>query len=327
MYIAYDKQNNRIDIDDAVKSEIYYCPICEGQVIVKEGKVNAKHFAHKSGECKDSWHYDMSEWHRQKQCYFPIENREIVISHNGKTHRADVLVNNTVIEFQHSPITAQEFMERNHFFNSLGYRVAWVFDVSTAYELESLTYSEDNNYLMIWKNPMRIFAQSPKISDYNKNFSLWFSWDSDFDEGDWINKVIWTPKDEYEQNNFNRFIISSFPIDLESNIDIDDFFRSKEDYFKLKLYELKKSHPYFVKYIGEKGHPRSAYTCPKTNKFGVKMFSENGCLYCRYCYMIAEKNRPDSNKKAIYCCYPNQVRELCEGHPGYECSDAPIYEL
>ena len=96
-----------------------------------------------SGECTDHWHYDMSEWHRKKQSYFPIENREVVLRHKNKIHRADILINKTVIEFQHSPITAGEFMERNSFFNSLGLRIVWVFDISVAFESNNLIYSDD----------------------------------------------------------------------------------------------------------------------------------------------------------------------------------------
>ena len=327
MYTAYDQQNNRIDVEDAVRGESYFCPVCKNKVIIKEGKINAKHFAHMSGECTDHWHYDMSEWHRKKQSYFPIENREVVLRHKNKIHRADILINKTVIEFQHSPITAEEFMERNSFFNSLGLRIVWVFDISVAFESNNLIYSENKDNLMIWKKPMRIFSELPFISDDNKSFSLWFSWDSNNEYEDVINKVIWAIRDEYNTYSFNRFMVSPYYIDLKDKIDVDDFFRSKTDFFKLALSDLNKISSYKIKYIGEKCHPRDSYICPKTQKFGITLFGETGCRYCRYCYMVAQKGNQKPIKRAIYCCYPNQVRELHEGHPGYECDDAPVYEL
>ena len=37
-------------------------------------------------------------------------------------------MNNTVIEFQHSPIAAEEIAERNRFYTECGHKVVWVFD-------------------------------------------------------------------------------------------------------------------------------------------------------------------------------------------------------
>ena len=86
---------------------------------------------HKKGtQCLDGWSHDMSEWHRAWQEKFPEECREVVVEKNGVKHRADVLINNTVIEFQHSPITNEEILERNNFYLSCGYPVVWVFDAT-----------------------------------------------------------------------------------------------------------------------------------------------------------------------------------------------------
>lgn len=63
------------------------------------------------------------------QSFFPAENREVIVKHDGKIHRADVLVGNIAIEMQHSQISAEEFNDRNKFFESAGYRLVWVFDV------------------------------------------------------------------------------------------------------------------------------------------------------------------------------------------------------
>ena len=54
---------------------------------------------------------------------------ELFFQKNGEKHRADVFINDTVLEFQHSELSYDEFYERNEFYNSLGYDVEWIFDV------------------------------------------------------------------------------------------------------------------------------------------------------------------------------------------------------
>ena len=57
-----------------------------------------------------------------------------------KKHRADVLINGYVIEFQHSPISRDEIKERNEFYTNCGYKVIWVFDAN-----DKIKNSFDNN--------------------------------------------------------------------------------------------------------------------------------------------------------------------------------------
>ena len=132
MFVAADKDGNRVCIEDAVKGTEYFCPVCGRRVIIKakESLAMAQHFAHKKGEgCPDKWNYDeKSEWHRAWQDRFPKECRERVVENNGVKHRADVLINGTVIEFQHSHISPEEIAERNKFYTACGYKIVWVFD-------------------------------------------------------------------------------------------------------------------------------------------------------------------------------------------------------
>lgn len=130
MFVANDQEGKRITIEDAVPGGTYFCPVCGGALIVKakESEAVKEHFAHKSRRQCDSWNYDMSEWHRTWQRFFPEECREVVVQNGEEKHRADVLINNTVIEFQHSPISAEEIAERNSFYRACGYKVVWVFD-------------------------------------------------------------------------------------------------------------------------------------------------------------------------------------------------------
>ena len=327
VYIASDKDGNRISIYDAVSGKDYFCPICNSKVIIKEGKINAKHFAHQAKQCEDNWIYDMSEWHCQMQELFPIENREIVISNGVNVHRADILINDIVIEFQHSPISAEEYKNRNDFFMSLGYRVAWVFDVNEQFEKETLSFSSDNNpYLLTWKNPIRVFSNGPQPDDKNTRFAIWLSWDIGEKTREW-NKVTWCKSDENGNPCFGKIVVSEYNMELDGKLDVNELFYSKEDYLKLAIHELKSLYKYSIKYIGERGRDKEAYICPRRNEFGLQRKSEKACKYCKYCYMIANKKRTNEYKSAIYCCYPEQVRETGKAHPGYECFGAPEYDI
>ncbi len=92
MFYALNKDGIRIDAYEADKNEQYTCPICNNRVILKRGSVNIDHFAHEANVCEDTWNYDMSEWHKRMQNYFPRESQEVVVSHKGRKHRADVLI-------------------------------------------------------------------------------------------------------------------------------------------------------------------------------------------------------------------------------------------
>lgn len=147
MLIAHDSNNQRISIKNAVKGNEYFCPTCGESLIIKAKNSEAvkPYFSHRKDTlCTDNWGYDMSEWHRAWQEKFPEECREVVLENNGIKHRADVFINNVVIEFQHSPITYEEILERNMFYHSCGYPVVWVFDaMSPSYKIKNKNHNND----------------------------------------------------------------------------------------------------------------------------------------------------------------------------------------
>lgn len=129
MFTAFDKNKNKVSIENALKGERYYCPICLQEVLLKKGKIRAPHFSHKiNANCTD-WG-DMSEWHLGWQEKFPLNCREVILENNGIKHRADILLKdkNIVIEFQHSQISNEDFNARNKFYTELGFNLIWVFD-------------------------------------------------------------------------------------------------------------------------------------------------------------------------------------------------------
>ena len=165
MYIAYDENKKRISIENATRPNKYFCPLCGEALIIRAEKSLArrKHFAHKSGTvCTEDWSHDMSEWHLTWQEKFPEECREVVVEKDGVKHRADVLINNIVIEFQHSPITSEEIAKRNAFYLSCGHPVVWVFDAegqiknSVGTTLDPMKCKEND---LCWKSPKEKFAK------------------------------------------------------------------------------------------------------------------------------------------------------------------------
>lgn len=318
MLFSNDKNSNRVYAIDAEPNEEYFCPICNHSVILKCGEINAAHFAHKSNTCYDDWNYDMSEWHKIRQSLFPKECQEVVVKNKyGKTHRADVLINNTVIEFQHSSITANEFDDRNNFFLGLGYRLVWVFDVSSEFD-NNIEDHDSNRKIYKWKYPKRIFQNAPEISDFNKRFSMWFSLGYELDDFV-LDKVIWAI-DEDGVYSFKCFRLGE-TLDLECLSSIDEFFLSKYDIFNNKLKKLSKKAKYTIKHIGQKGFKYEDYLCPITKKWASESANNgrSGCSHCRHCGIL--KIKWEKGGKAIYdsyCCYPNVINTPDRGDPEYE---------
>lgn len=125
---ALDKNNKQISITNAIRGDFFSCPFCGSRMIAKKGEVKIHHFAH-LGSCTETWKYDpMTEWHKNWQNEFPKENQEIMLRKGNIKHIADVLINKYVVEFQHSKISLEEFLDRNRFYTSLGYKLIWIFD-------------------------------------------------------------------------------------------------------------------------------------------------------------------------------------------------------
>lgn len=252
MVFAIDKDGKRIHIDKAYVNYDYFCPICAEKLVLRKGDVRRHHFAHhKSTNCTDSWHYDMSEWHQQWQEKFPPENQEVVFELNGKKHRADVFINNRVIEFQHSPLSPEEFDERNEFYSSLGYKVIWVFDLSQEFDESRIVEHESKPNLYIWKHPRRTFKN---FDIKNKNIDLFFEIGTIEEDGilepDLL-KVTWaTPE------GFERFAVDGFSYnknDLSGQKNDEDITGKREDIY---------DDMYVYHSIGTIGHGHIFYGCP-----------------------------------------------------------------
>lgn len=172
MYYALDKNGKRVRINNADVNATYLCPTC-GQNLIqrRSGSYVLPHFAHhpsnrSKGEytpCVDRWKYDSSEWAQEWQNRFPEENQEVVIGDVKEKHRADVCLDNVVIEFQKENITNEKFKEKNSFFNKLGYTVIWIFDLRDEFSSGKIRYigkdSDGTKDIFRWDKPKRFFEE------------------------------------------------------------------------------------------------------------------------------------------------------------------------
>lgn len=99
------------------------------------------HFRHKhSGDVGGE---PMTKWHAEWQSNFP--NTEVAHRKFGKclnNRRADVLVHNTVIEFQYSPITKEKVDRRKHDYTLHSRELHWVVECNYCIHVEPLDVSD-----------------------------------------------------------------------------------------------------------------------------------------------------------------------------------------
>lgn len=165
MLWANDYNDKRVHIRDTHSNQEYYCPTCGAVLITRKGDIRQYHFAHKPGRlCSDSWersqshNYDTSHWHNEWQSKFPAVNQEVILALGDTKHRADVMIDRTIVEFQHSIISPLAFDDRNNFYLNLGDKVVWLFDVSELVKTGKMIFEAYNNRLhFCWKNPKRTF--------------------------------------------------------------------------------------------------------------------------------------------------------------------------
>jgi hypothetical protein len=118
--VQYAKDISGVRVEAAPKL-VGFCPTCGVRVQSKCGTLVAWHFAHLACDNCDPWKEGETAWHRGWKALFPEECREVV----KDNHRADVLVGDTAVEFQHSPIPTQDRIARDEFWG----RIIWVVSV------------------------------------------------------------------------------------------------------------------------------------------------------------------------------------------------------
>lgn len=128
MLIALDIQGNRMR---ATRSISGFCPECKENVIGKCGQIRAWYWAHKPDSACNYNPGDMCEWHIALQNDAADRGAEIevpIINDAGVKRIADIVIQQRVIELQHSIISRDEILSRVFFYENMGYKNDWVID-------------------------------------------------------------------------------------------------------------------------------------------------------------------------------------------------------
>lgn len=216
MRIALDNDGKRTFIEEATLEADYFCPRCKEKLIQKRGPIYAHHFAHfPNRDCIDHYHYEeMSIWHSSWQDQYKKDEQEVIMHKNGQTHIADVYIeeHKTVIEFQHSPLSYDEFKDRNTFYSSLGNRVVWIFDMREEFEDGRIENIHSSNTKFHYLNPKKTFKN---LNLKENKLHLFFQIKGDDYTNDvrlikinWISKkgMFYFCGDEYNRESFDDFI-------------------------------------------------------------------------------------------------------------------------
>lgn len=280
MFKGLDEHNNIVNAVDAIKGKKYTCPCCHEELILKQGKYIDWHFAHKS-DTNCNIDNDMCEWHLRMQSYFSPQYREITVESNGVTHRADILKDNYVIEFQHSPISYDNFNNRNSFYTSLGYKVIWVFDATEWWYSGRfcILHADNDDNLYKFKHPLKILQS---MTD-SKDISICFS---DYDEViDNVYNVYWHNDD---WSILGMYLIHNSII-LDDNINLGCLFYNSYDW---REHYLKGTNTKQI-YRQIKGYPKHSYECEHTKNWA------RDCEICSCCKLVEYKG----NGSVTYCEY------------------------
>ena len=230
MFTALNGFNQKVHVDETIPNEHYVCESCGQPVFPRGGDKVCRHFYHRRNTCNDNWEYEIDGWHKEMQNLWPKENQEKVILFNGEVHRADVLVDDMVIEIQHSHMSALEFKKRTSFFLNAGYRVAWIFDFTHPYVNNRIARAIPVNKPMMsiddmfvayrWSDSVKTFAFAPNVSG-NDKFSVWVWLDPNHCK---LEKITMMVKDEKKQYSMRYFKVDDNEIDFEQPVKAEHFF-------------------------------------------------------------------------------------------------------
>lgn len=114
---------------DAERGDDFRCPECSDPVMLKRGAIVVPHFAHYSDTgCP------MSEGESVRHLEMKIQIGRLFAGAEyevrfGAERRADIVIENAIVECQASAIGIDEVEARTRFYNGQGKGVLWVFDI------------------------------------------------------------------------------------------------------------------------------------------------------------------------------------------------------
>jgi len=118
------------------------CPLCKSSVLAKCGSIKQWHWAHKSSEDCDSFAEGETDWHLDWKNNFPEDCQEVII----REHRADVKINDIVIEFQNRTISKEDIEKRESFYG----KMKWVLNGETLAK-NLLLFNHGDFFKFRWK--------------------------------------------------------------------------------------------------------------------------------------------------------------------------------
>lgn len=170
----YDELNYKISIEDYLKDDklkelvkkkkkFLACENMEELILCESEKIKS-YFKHKNCESSSGL---MTEWHKEWESHF--ENSEICIGNR----RADAVINDKVLEFQHSNISKDEINERCNDYNNNNKLIYWIIDCTRNIKIDE----KDDRYMITflsepWKYQNFIDVPFIYLDNNNKIFRI-----------------------------------------------------------------------------------------------------------------------------------------------------------
>nr|WP_263313833.1 competence protein CoiA family protein [Mammaliicoccus sp. Marseille-Q6498] len=133
MLMGLNDHNQLVYAQHASTEQIYRCPECMGELILRKGKHTIHHFAHKSNSfcLKNSYKKESIAHLASKHHIYSYFNNRIPIDMEYYLHEIDqipdIIINKSiVIEFQYSPINLELLVSRSEGFKALNMKVIWI---------------------------------------------------------------------------------------------------------------------------------------------------------------------------------------------------------
>ncbi len=240
MRVAMDCNEQRVYADSVDKGTRCLCPACGETVRLRRGMKNTAHFAHlPQSECPYGKDKDnKSEWHIRMQDYFPREaqERRFRDDETGDVHIADVFLedSNTVLEFQHSPISLDEFMKRTLFHANNGRRIVWLFDESSSSANSTYGRFKYDDGWYHWVRTPRDFLRHTRI-DLKKSYGCYSLCAWTGTEGDTFRRIV------DERSGYYDVVFSRKLIEMKENMDVNQFFECDEYWIRQEQVMQKQS--------------------------------------------------------------------------------------
>lgn len=159
MLYANDTVGGRVKASPKARAT---CPTCNSQMIAKCGRTVVWHWAHEATDECDPWSEGETLWHAAWKSRFADSEVTIRRPVGGveTSHRADAVTpRGTVIEFQHSTISAEDIEDREWFYRDM----VWVLDATDAFrrsriELDHHSPDQGSPYCnFVWMRRRRSF--------------------------------------------------------------------------------------------------------------------------------------------------------------------------